>query len=90
MVPTIYLSRRSLATARRRRNDFDCSHPAFLSISKRMRLLVVIVILGVLIWLGWSKPLKERYAEAKTTITSELNDLGKKPQKNQDSSGKRH
>jgi len=55
-----------------------------------MRVLVVIVILGVLIWLGWSKPLKERYAEAKTTITSELNDLGKKPQKNHDSSGKRH
>jgi len=55
-----------------------------------MRLLVVIVIIGVLIWLGWSKPFKERYAETKTTITSELNDLGKKPQKNHDSSGKRH
>jgi len=55
-----------------------------------MRLLGVIVIIGVLIWLGWSKPLKERYAEAKTTITSELNDLGKKPQKKQDSSAKRH
>jgi predicted negative regulator of RcsB-dependent stress response len=54
-----------------------------------VRLLAVIVILGVLIWLGWSKPFKQRYAEAKTTITSELNNLGKKPQKNQDSSGKR-
>lgn len=55
-----------------------------------MRLVVVTVIIGVLIWLGWSKPFKERYAEAKTTITSELNDIGKKPQKNQDSSVKRH
>jgi hypothetical protein len=55
-----------------------------------MRLLAVIVIIGVLIWLGWRKPFKERFAEAKTTITSELNHLGKKPQKNQDSSGKRH
>jgi hypothetical protein len=62
----------------------------FLAISKRMRVLVVIVILGVLIWLGWSKPFKERYAVAKATITSELNDLRKKPQKNHDSSGKRH
>jgi predicted negative regulator of RcsB-dependent stress response len=55
-----------------------------------MRVLVMIVIIGVLIWLGWRKPFKERYAEAKTTITSELNDLGKKRQKNQDSSVKRH
>ena len=55
-----------------------------------MRVLVVIVIIGVLISLGWSKPFKERYAEAKATITSELNKLGKKPQKNHDSSGKRH
>jgi predicted negative regulator of RcsB-dependent stress response len=55
-----------------------------------MRVLVVIVIIGVLIWLGWRKPLNERYAEAKRTITSELNDLGKKPQKKPDSSGKRH
>jgi len=62
----------------------------FLAISKRMRVLVVILILGVLIWLGWSKPFKERYAEAKTTITSELNNLGKKQQKNHDSPGKRH
>ena len=62
----------------------------FLAILKRMRLLGVIVIVGVLIYLGWSKPFKERYAEAKTTITSELNDLGKKPQKKQDSSAKRH
>jgi len=62
----------------------------FLSGSKRMRLLVVIVIIGVLISLGWSKPFKERFAEAKRIITSELNDLGKKPQKNQDSPGKRH
>jgi predicted negative regulator of RcsB-dependent stress response len=58
--------------------------------SQSVRLLVVIVIIGVLIWLGWSKPFKERYAETKTTITSELNNLGKKPQKNHDSSGKRH
>jgi len=55
-----------------------------------MRVIVVIVIVGVLIYLGWREPLKERYAEAKRTITSELNDLGKKPQKNQDSSVKRH
>jgi len=61
-----------------------------LAISKRMRVLVVIVIIGVLISLGWSKPFKERFAEVKRTITSELNDLGKKPQKNQDSSVKRH
>ena len=63
---------------------------SFLAISKRMRVLVLIVIIGVLISLGWSKPFKERYAEAKATITSELNKLGKKPQKNHDSSGKRH
>jgi len=55
-----------------------------------MRVLVLIIIIGVLISLGWSKPFKERFAEAKRIITSELNDLGKKPQKNQDSSGKRH
>ena len=55
-----------------------------------MRLIVVTVIIGVLIWLGWSKPFKERFDEGKRTITSELNDLRKKPQKNQDASVKRH
>jgi len=55
-----------------------------------MRLIVVIVIIGVLISLGWSKPFKERYAEAKRIITSELNELGKKPQKKEDSSAKHH
>ena len=55
-----------------------------------MRLIAVIVIVGVLISLGWSKPFKERFDEAKTTITSELNDLTKKQPKNQDSSAKRH
>ena len=53
-----------------------------------MRLLVVIVIIGVLIWLGWNKPFKQRYAETKATVTSELNDLEKKQQKNHDSPGK--
>jgi predicted negative regulator of RcsB-dependent stress response len=55
-----------------------------------MRLIVVIVIIGVLIWLGWSKPFKQRFDEGKRTITSELNNFGKKPQKNQDASAKRH
>jgi hypothetical protein len=55
-----------------------------------MRLVVVIAIIVGLIYLGWSMPLKERYAEAKRTITSELNDLTKKQPKNQDSSVKRH
>lgn len=84
---TIYLSRRSFNVGGT--ISIALTRP-FLAILKRMRLLGVIVILGVLIWLGWSKPLKARFAEAKTTITSELNGLGKKPQKNHDSSGKRH
>jgi len=55
-----------------------------------MRVLVLIVIIGVLISLGWRKPFKERYAELKAAITSEWNDLGKKSQKNHDSAGKPH
>jgi predicted negative regulator of RcsB-dependent stress response len=55
-----------------------------------MRVVVVIVIIGGLIWLGWRTPFKQRFDEAKRTITSELNDLSKKQQKNQDASVKRH
>jgi len=65
------------------------SRGLFWQSSNVTRLLVFIVIIGVLIWLGWTKPLNERYAEVKTTITAELNDLGKKTQKNHESSDKR-
>jgi hypothetical protein len=55
-----------------------------------MRVVVVVVIIGGLISLGWRTPFKQRFDEAKRTITSELNDLSKKQQKNQDASVKRH
>ena len=62
----------------------------FLAISKTMRLVLEIVIIGVVISLGWAKPFKEHYAYVNRTITSELHDIGKKPKKKQDTSVKPH
>jgi len=55
-----------------------------------MRLLVEIVIIGVVISLGWSKPFKQHFAQVNRTITSALNDVESKLQKHQDASVKRH
>jgi hypothetical protein len=62
----------------------------FLAISNMMRLLVEIVIIGVVISLGWSKPFKEHFAQVNRTMTSTLNGVGSKLQKHQDPSVKRH
>ena len=55
-----------------------------------MRWVVEIVIIGVVIYLGWSKPFKEHYAQVNRTVTTRLNDIGTKLHKHQDASGKRH
>jgi hypothetical protein len=55
-----------------------------------MRLLVEIVIIGVVISLGWSKPFKEHYAQLNRTMTSAVNGVESKLQKHQDASVKRH
>ena len=55
-----------------------------------MRFVVEVVIIGVVIFLGWSKPFKERFAYVNKTITSTLHDAGSKVQKHQDPSVKRH
>jgi hypothetical protein len=55
-----------------------------------MRLLAEIVIIAALISLGWSKPFKDQFAQANTTITTKLHDLGSKLQKHQDPSVRRH
>jgi hypothetical protein len=62
----------------------------FLAISNIMRFVIEVVIIGVVISLGWSKPFKEHYAYVNRTITSELHDIGKKSQKKQDTSVKPH
>jgi len=55
-----------------------------------MRFVVEVVIIGVVIFLGWSKPFKDHFAQANRTITSTLHDVGSKLQKHQDPSVKRH
>jgi hypothetical protein len=55
-----------------------------------MRLVIEIVIIGVVISLGWSKPFKEHFANVNRTITSTLHGAGSKLQKHQDPSVKRH
>ena len=62
----------------------------FLSVSKIMRLLAEIVIIGALIFLGWNKPFKEQVARASTTIESKLHGTGAKLQKHEDPSVRRH
>jgi len=54
-----------------------------------MRFVVEVVIIGVVISLGWSKPFKEHFAYLNRTITSTLHDAGSKAQKHQDPSVKR-
>jgi hypothetical protein len=44
-----------------------------------MRLVIEIVIIGAAS-LGWSKPFKDRAAQANRTITSTLHDVGSKLQ----------
>ena len=55
-----------------------------------MRLVVEIVIIAAVIFLGWNKPFKEQVARASTQISSTLDGLGGKLQKNQDPSVKRY
>src|SRR5438094_272903 len=54
-------------------NDLTiASAPRFLPLSKVMRLLAEILIIGALIYFGWNKPFKEYVAQANTTITTKL------------------
>ena len=76
--------------ALQRVNDFHCSHPASLAISKIMRLVVEIVIIAAVIFLGWNKPFKEQVAQANAKIESTLHRTGSGLQKNQDPSVKRY
>jgi hypothetical protein len=55
-----------------------------------MRLLAEIIIIAALISLGWSKPFKEQFAQASTTITNKLHGVGSKLQKHQDPSVRRY
>ena len=55
-----------------------------------MRLLAEIIIIAALISLGWSKPFKEQFAQANTTITNKLSGLGSKMQKHEDPSVRRY
>jgi len=61
----------------------------FLSFSAIMRLLVEVVIIGTVIFLGWSKPFKEHFAQVNRITTSTLHGVGSKLQKHQDPSVKR-
>ena len=63
---------------------------AILPVSKNMRLLAEIVIIGALIYLGWNKPFKDQVAQTSTTITTKLSGLGSKLQKHQDPSVRRY
>jgi hypothetical protein len=76
--------------ALQRFNDFHCSHPAFLPISKIMRLLVEIVIIAAVIFLGWNKPFKQHVDQAYATIESKLHRTGANLQKNEDPSVRRY
>ena len=67
----------------------DLTQP-FLPVSKIMRLLAELVIIGALIFLGWNKPFKEQVAQASTRIESKLHGTGSKLQKNQDPSVRRY
>jgi len=55
-----------------------------------MRFVIEVVIIGAVIFLGWSKPFKEHFAQANRTITSTLHGVGSKAQKHEDPSVKRH
>ena len=55
-----------------------------------MRFVIEIVIIGVVISLGWSKPFKDHFAQVDRIVTSTLHDVGSKLQKHQDPSVKRH
>jgi Tfp pilus assembly protein PilO len=55
-----------------------------------MRLMVEILIIVVVIFLGWTKPFKEHYAQLNRTMTTALNDVESKLHKHQDASVKRH
>jgi hypothetical protein len=55
-----------------------------------MRFVIEVVIIGAVLSLGWNKPFKDWTAQVNRTITSELHDIGKKPQKKQDTSVKPH
>ena len=63
--------------------------PRFLAFSDIMRFVIEVVIIGVVISLGWSKPFKDWADQANRTITSTLHDVGSKLQKHQDPSVKR-
>ena len=55
-----------------------------------MRFVIEVVIIGVVISLGWSKPFKDHFAQVDRIVTSTLHDVGKKSQKKQDPSVKPH
>ena len=55
-----------------------------------MRLVAEIIIIAALISLGWNKPFKEQFAQASTTITTQLSGHGSNLQKHQDPSVRRH
>jgi hypothetical protein len=77
--------------ALQRFNDLTIAFaPRLLSLSKVMRLLAEIVIIGALIFLGWNKPFKEQVARASASIESKLHGAGAKLQKHQDPSVRRY
>ncbi len=91
---TLYLSRRSPATAGRRRNILtnliDLTRP-FLTVSKDMRrLFVEIAIIAAVIFFGWNTPYKDWTAQAYEKINSAFDSMGGNLQKNQDPSVKRY
>jgi hypothetical protein len=55
-----------------------------------MRLAVEILIVAALIYFGWTKPFKEYVDQSYTKITTKLNGVGSKLQKNQDPSVRRY
>ena len=55
-----------------------------------MRLLVELLVVAAVIYLGWNMPYKERVDRAKTTITSTLDSMGGRLQKQQDKSVRRY
>jgi hypothetical protein len=55
-----------------------------------MRLLIEALIIAALIFVGWTTPFKDYADRANRTITSTLDELGGKLQKNQDKSVRRY
>ena len=55
-----------------------------------MRLLAEILIIGAMIFFGWTTLFKDQVAQGNTTITNKLHGVGSKLQKHQDPSVRRY